>query len=146
MKLFAEAHQAEASHRTHVNTGSHQNEIFPHGLVKPWQCGIILFSVPQNTSFSQPLRCLYKAQRARESEYSMLLGHELTITFAYAVSLSRKLKSSDDNTIIIPLYYHNNTIILPLEMVLLWYLNGKLIVFILYLPPTKSEGTSRHEL
>ena len=25
--------------------------------------------------------------------------------------------SSDDNTIIIPLYYHNNTIILPLTMV-----------------------------
>ena len=67
---------------------------------------------------SLPLSMLIQdTQRLRESEYSMHLGHELTITFAYAVSLSRKLKSSDDNTIIIPLYYHNNTIILPLQMV-----------------------------
>ena len=27
------------------------------------------------------------------------------------------ISKSDDNTIIIPLYYHNNTIILPLQMV-----------------------------
>jgi hypothetical protein len=56
---------------------------------------------------------LQSVDTKRKGNIPMLLGHELTITFAYAVSLSRKLKSSDDNTIIIPLYYHNNTIIIP---------------------------------
>ena len=58
-----------------------------------------------------------RAFRVRKRKLSGFASLRLKIPLDNALPPHFLRYSSDDNTIIIPLYYHNNTIILPLTMV-----------------------------